>query len=529
MTNSRVVSDLSQPGSEPHDVQDDLGRFSFSQDRPKELEQWDDERFFLTPPIQPTATDPLSQTIYQNNARAFQANQQAFSDNAQLSTSPESSVAVHHDAARLMSGLHIKTDVNALQRVNSAQSMESESRLRSSTSASSLPFRVPSIRAHLHSSAGSVSPGTTISSPQIAAMLDITPLPSPTTGAFEMLRPISRTRSRGSSMSSLRSFKLDTNPPTYPVASYNLGNLSPTSPRRKGYPGLISPPRSNPSDGRRPSVEEIHTRSVSDYVPEALAMPKPRHVVVSTGTPSDLNQSSSSMHREEFVGPRRSIAEPVERAQLHPQVVHKMETTHEDEPPLKRPRLEVFHAKSINTGEPRAYEAIRELGQGTFSKVYLAVRFIHKDRKDSVDYRQDSINMAGVMARSRRLVAVKVVEQGPAGGADAERIEVGLQREVEILKSIQHPSLVHLKAFGKDRAGRALLVMNYCPGGDLFEVATKYQEVLVPTLVRRIFAELVSAVRYLHQKFIVHRDIKLESMSILSLCGANADPFRHPA
>ncbi|KIW36991.1 uncharacterized protein PV06_10889 [Exophiala oligosperma] len=217
-------------------VQDDLDRFSYPGGRPKELEQWDDERFFPTPPIQPTANDPLSNTIHQNNALAFQANQQAFSDNAQLSTSPESSVAVHHDAALLMSGLHIKTDVNALHRVNSVQSIESESRIRSSTSASSLPFRVPSIRAHLHSSAGSVSPGTTISSPQIAAMVDITPLPSPTTGTFEMLRPISRTRSRGSSMSSLRSFKLDMNPPAYPVASYNLGNLSPTSPRRRGYP-----------------------------------------------------------------------------------------------------------------------------------------------------------------------------------------------------------------------------------------------------------------------------------------------------
>jgi protein-serine/threonine kinase len=140
----------------------------------------------------------------------------------------------------------------------------------------------------------------------------------------------------------------------------------------------------------------------------------------------------------------------------------------------------------------------------------LAVRKV-QDRKDSVDYRKDSINMAGVRARSRRLVAVKVVEHGPAGGADAERIEIGLKREVELLKAVQHPSLVHLKAYGSDGLSRALLVMNYCPGGDLFEVASKHLEVLTPRLVRRVFSELVSAVRYMHQKFMVHRDIKLES------------------
>lgn len=34
-----------------------------------------------------------------------------------------------------------------------------------------------------------------------------------------------------------------------------------------------------------------------------------------------------------------------------------------------------------------------------------------------------------------------------------------------------------------------------------------------PGLIRRVFGELVDAVRYLHSHYIVHRDIKLESES----------------
>ena len=110
----------------------------------------------------------------------------------------------------------------------------------------------------------------------------------------------------------------------------------------------------------------------------------------------------------------------------------------------------------------------------------------------------------------KSLVAVKVCEHGPAGGADEKRIESSLKRELEILETINHPSLVHLKAVNILEK-RSYLVMNYCPGGDMFELASLKLSLLVPSLVRRIFAELVGAVRYLHELYIVHRDIKLES------------------
>jgi protein-serine/threonine kinase len=121
--------------------------------------------------------------------------------------------------------------------------------------------------------------------------------------------------------------------------------------------------------------------------------------------------------------------------------------------------------------------------------------------------------MDGLAPTTQKLVAVKIIEYGPAGGADEERLEVSLKREVEILKSVNHPSLVQLKAFGSDEK-RALLVLDYCPGGDLFDVAASGVKPMSAAVIRRIFAELVDAVRYLHGNYIVHRDIKLESKLI---------------
>ena len=89
---------------------------------------------------------------------------------------------------------------------------------------------------------------------------------------------------------------------------------------------------------------------------------------------------------------------------------------------------------------------------------------------------------------------------------------MSLKRELEIMQSIHHPSLVNLKAWSIEHT-RAILVLSYCPGGDLFEVATAHRHVLTAPLLRRMFSELVGAVAYLHERRIVHRDIKLESKS----------------
>lgn len=210
----------------------------------------------------------------------------------------------------------------------------------------------------------------------------------------------------------------------------------------------------------------------------------------------------------------------------------------------------------------RRWRAMRVLGQGTFSTVVLATSMpappttvkIHEEDEEMADARDGHVNHTEheeVMARAltptsdgrgasgsgsgsggidggkptssptptssgpavdrKTLVAVKICEHGPRGGASEDRIEMSLKRELDIMRAIRHPSLVHLKAWNIEPT-RAILVLSYCPGGDLFDVASRHRDVLQhPSLLRRVFAELVGAVRYLHGMRIVHRDIKLES------------------
>ncbi|RMZ77211.1 hypothetical protein DV738_g4516, partial [Chaetothyriales sp. CBS 135597] len=479
-----------------------------------------DERFLLTPPPQPTSTSLLEQlnlatsppgapaqsslTQPQSVPGAEQSPPEDGFGRSSRSQRPSVSTQSGRDAAELFNGLSIMTDLGPFRRSGSQQSLDSDMRLRSSASFASLR-RAPSVRNVLYSTAGSISPGSVISSPQLAAMLDITPLPSPTMASFESFRSFVRSRSRASSSSSRTT---DLPPLLYPVTSI------PSPPRKKAYPGLtpISSPVTVPDEpGSAVDDGREQSRSLSEYVPGPLTAPRGRKIAVSTsGRPPE--PAAVPLQREEYLSVQRGIvAAEVPSATPPVPLFHSTDDHLDGEPVAKRQKMETFSAASINTGQLKKYEAIRELGTGTFSKVFLAVRQV-QDRKDSVDYSQDSNTMAGVRARAYRLVAVKVVEPGPAGGANAERIAVSLKREVDLLKTVKHPSVVHLKAFGTDGLSRAILVMNYCPGGDLFEVASTKLWVLTPSLVRRIFAELVSAVRYLHQKYIVHRDIKLENV-----------------
>ncbi|ODQ65181.1 kinase-like protein [Nadsonia fulvescens var. elongata DSM 6958] len=179
----------------------------------------------------------------------------------------------------------------------------------------------------------------------------------------------------------------------------------------------------------------------------------------------------------------------------------------------------IFDAYDIDMNKT-SWRAIRTLGRGAFSKVVLAI----PHRRSSTTTFLNTEEASGTPADAKidsddnvennvNAVAIKITNVTAAGGASRDRIESGLMRELDILKNVQHPSLIRLLGFNMD-SDRALFILPYCRGGDLFILASQYRTQLTPILIRRIMAELIQAVMYLHKHYIVHRDIKLDNVLI---------------
>ncbi|KAI9817109.1 MAG: hypothetical protein M1827_001221 [Pycnora praestabilis] len=105
-------------------------------------------------------------------------------------------------------------------------------------------------------------------------------------------------------------------------------------------------------------------------------------------------------------------------------------------------------------------------------------------------------------------VAIKLIRRESLGTNPSRLPKI--YREIQILRGLSHPNIVRLHEMVEtDR--HIGIILEYASGGELFDYILNHRY-LRDNSARRLFAQLVSGVGYLHKKGIVHRDLKLENL-----------------
>ncbi|CAI8029347.1 Maternal embryonic leucine zipper kinase, partial [Geodia barretti] len=128
------------------------------------------------------------------------------------------------------------------------------------------------------------------------------------------------------------------------------------------------------------------------------------------------------------------------------------------------------------------YELHETLGTGGFAKVKAAVHKLTGER-----------------------VAVKIMNKKGLG-ADLPRAF----REIGCLKKLRHQHICQLYEV-IETPEMIYLVIEFCPGGELFDYIVA-KERLREKEARSFFRQILSALRYVHDRGFIHRDLKPENL-----------------
>ncbi|KAL6057713.1 Serine/threonine-protein kinase brsk1 [Balamuthia mandrillaris] len=117
----------------------------------------------------------------------------------------------------------------------------------------------------------------------------------------------------------------------------------------------------------------------------------------------------------------------------------------------------------------------------------------------------------GQHRHTNQSVAVKVIDKTQL----SKKMEKQLRFEVHLLRDVLrgHEGIVQLFDVVEEE-DFVYLVMEHINGGDLFDFLMSRGGKLAPSIVRLLFIQMAQALRFCHDKGVVHHDLKLENLLI---------------
>ena len=134
------------------------------------------------------------------------------------------------------------------------------------------------------------------------------------------------------------------------------------------------------------------------------------------------------------------------------------------------------------------YQQVKELGKGGFGRAILAKR------------KSDNF-----------LVCIKEVRLSALGPKERDEAK----REINVLKSLSHPYIVkYIEDFQEN--GNLYIVMDYADGGDLSQKIERQRgKLFTEKEIMRDFIQIALAIKYIHDRKILHRDLKGQNIFLM--------------
>ena len=131
------------------------------------------------------------------------------------------------------------------------------------------------------------------------------------------------------------------------------------------------------------------------------------------------------------------------------------------------------------------------LGKGSFGEVYLSTK---RGRKE--------------------IFATKKISRAQA---DKPSLKKYFENEIKILYNLRHQNIVKLEEI-KQTKDNYYIVMEYINGGSLTDCLKKYRakkgRAFPEEIVQYLMRQIVDALKYIHSKKIIHRDLKLDNIMV---------------